>query len=62
MARKLASWTKPNGSGRFHARRQSRISAGKSVRYCHARPAFASPWYQITPRTAYGVSGASMPL
>jgi hypothetical protein len=36
--------------------------AGKSVRYCCARPTFDSPWYQMTPRIVYGMSGAIMAL
>jgi hypothetical protein len=59
--RQLASWTKRNGkSPRPHARRQSRIIAGKSVRYWKAAPALLSPWYQIAPRIESGARGASM--
>ena len=56
---KFASCTKRKGkSPRPQARRQSRIIAGKSVRYWKAAPALLSPWYQIAPRIASGVSGA----
>src|SRR6266404_2181743 len=42
--------------------RQSRIIVGKSLRYCSARPALDSPWYQITPLMPYGTSGCTMAL
>ena len=38
------------------------IIAGNSLRYCCARPAFDSPWYQMVPFIAYGISGLTIEL
>src|SRR5947207_4493060 len=58
-----ASCTNRNGNSPcFQWVRQSLIMAANSVRYSYARLAFDSPWYQMAPRMAYGMSGAIMPL
>lgn len=58
---KFASCTHRNGrSGTCHWRRHCWIIAGNWMRYVSASAtvfAFDSPWYQITPRMAYGCSG-----